>query len=45
MPRVHVEGVDSAIGKKLVRLILMKIFRPDKFTPVGYHLVRTVLGD
>lgn len=35
----------SAFGKQLINLILIKIFRPDKFNPIAYHLIKAVLGD
>jgi hypothetical protein len=34
----------SPIQKKLYVLILIKALRPDKFNPVAYDLVKTVLG-
>ena len=34
----------SPLGKQLINLILIKIFRPDKFNPIGFHLVKAVLG-
>jgi dynein heavy chain 1 len=33
------------LGKQLINLILIKLFRPDKFSPIAYQLVRLVLGD
>lgn len=35
----------NALGKKLINLILIKIFRPDKFNPVANDLVVKVLGE
>jgi hypothetical protein len=34
----------TPLGKQLVNLIIIKIFRPDKFSPVAYSLVKNVLG-
>ncbi len=33
------------MGKQLISLILIKIFRPDKFNPIAYQLVKVVLGE
>jgi len=35
----------SPLEKKIFNLILIKVFRPDKFNPVAYDLVKNVLGD
>lgn len=42
-PDIKIEA--SPLEKKIFNLILIKIFRPDKFNPVAYDLVKTVLGD
>jgi dynein heavy chain 1 len=36
--------VKDPIGKQIVNLILMKVFRPDKFNPIAYQIVQSVLG-
>jgi dynein heavy chain 1 len=43
IPKIKSEA--TPFGKKLIDLILIKIFRPDKFNPIAYQLVKTVLGD
>lgn len=35
----------SPLAKQLINLILIKIFRPDKFNPIAFHVVRNVLGE
>lgn len=35
----------STFGKQIINLILIKIFRPDKFNPIAYHLIKAVLGE
>ena len=35
----------SVLGKQIINLILIKIFRPDKFNPIAFHLVKAVLGE
>ena len=35
----------NGTGKKIFNLILIKTFRPDKFNPVAYDLIRSVLGE
>ncbi len=43
MPKLKNQLKDNT-GKQILNLILMKTFRPDKFNPIAYHLVQTVLG-
>jgi hypothetical protein len=39
-------GIEAQeIDKKIFNLILIKVFRPDKFNPVAYDLIKKVLGD
>lgn len=35
----------NEMTKKFINLILIKIFRPDKFSPVAYETVKEVLGE
>lgn len=42
-PNIKIEA--SPIEKKIFNLILIKVFRPDKFNPLAYEIVKTVLGD
>lgn len=41
----HIKMDTNDLGKKFVKLLMMKIFRPDKFNPVAYDIVKNVLGD
>jgi dynein heavy chain 1 len=43
IPKIKSEA--SPFGKQLINLILIKIFRPDKFNPIAYQLVKVVLGE
>lgn len=43
IPKIKAEV--SPFGKQLINLILIKIFRPDKFSPIAFHLIRAVLGE
>jgi hypothetical protein len=38
------QDVKDNISKQIVNLILMKTFRPDKFNPIAYQIVQSVLG-
>ena len=42
-PDVKIEA--TPIQKKIFNLILIKLFRPDKFNPLAYDLAKAVLGD
>ena len=35
----------NPLGENIIKLIIMKIFRPDKFSPAAYKLVKEVLGE
>lgn len=43
IPKIKYD-VKNNNSKILVNLILMKVFRPDKFNPLAYSLIQTVLG-
>jgi hypothetical protein len=43
IPKIKSEA--SPFGKQLINLILIKVFRPDKFNPIAYQLVKAVLGE
>lgn len=42
IPQMKVDT--NELGKKIFSLLLIKVFRPDKFSPVAFELIQFVLG-